>query len=203
MRRIVTIVEGHGEARAVPILLRRLAACLSPGLVVDAPRPIRVGRYKIPKAGELERTVELAARRAGADGCILILLDAEDDCPAEVGSELLRRARSERSDCDIRVVLAKAEYETWFLAACDSIAGKRGIAESAVPPPEPESIRDAKRWLSAHMPDDQSYSPKLDKPALTAIFDLDSARMAPSFDKLWRDMSSLLSDGPTHDQGLR
>ena len=200
MRRIVTIVEGHGEARAVPILLRRLAERLSPDFVVDAPRPIRVGRYKIPKAGELERTVELAARRAGADGCILILLDAEDDCPAELGSELLHRARSERSDCDIRVVLAKAEYEAWFLAACDSIAGKRGIDESAAPPPEPESIRNAKGWLSAHMPGDQSYSPKLDQPALTAIFDLDSARMAPSFDKLWRDVSSLLAGESTHDQ---
>ena len=193
MRRIATIVEGYGEVKAVPILLRRLAERLSSDFVVDAPRPIRIGRYKILKAGELERAVELAARQAGADGCILILLDAEDDCPARLGPELLQRARSERSDCDIRVVLAKAEYEAWFLAAGGSVAGKRGIAESAVPPPEPESIRDAKGWLSAHMPPGQSYSPTLDQPALTTSFDLDSARMAPSFDKLWRDVSSLLA----------
>ena len=201
MRRVVTIVEGYGEVKAVPILLRRLAERLSPDFVVDAPRPIRIGRYKILKAGELERAVELAARQAGADGCILILLDAEDDCPARLGPELLRRARSERSDCDIRVVLAKAEYEAWFLAACDSIAGHRSIDESAAPSPEPESIRGAKEWLSAHMPGDQSYSPELDQPAFTAIFDLDSARMAPSFDKLWRDVDSLLSGESTHDRG--
>jgi len=201
VRRIVTIVEGHGEVQSVPILLRRLAERLSPDSFVDAPRPIRIGRYKILKAGELERAVELAARRrAGADGCILILLDAEDDCPARLGPELLRRARSERSDCDIRVVLAKAEYEAWFLAACDSIAGKRGIAESATPPPEPESIRGAKEWLSAHMPSGQPYRPTLHQSALTAIFDLDTARMAPSFDKLWRDVSSLLAGESTHDQ---
>ena len=201
MRKIATIVEGHGEVQSVPILLRRLAERLSPDSFVDAPRPIRIGRYKILKAGELERAVELAARRAGADGCILILLDAENDCPAELGSDLLRRARSERSDCDIRVVLAKAEYEAWFLAACDSIAGKRGIAESATPPPEPESIRDAKGWLSARMPSGQPYRPTLHQPAFTDIFDLDSARMAPSFDKLWRDVSSLLANEPAHDRG--
>lgn len=201
MRRIATIVEGHGEVEAVPVLLRRLAKRLSPDFVVDAPRPIRIGRQKILKPGELERAIGLAARLAGTDGCILILLDADDDCPAERGPELLRRARGERTDCDIRVVLAKAEYEAWFLAACDSIAGRRGIAESAVPPPEPESIRDAKGWLSTHMPGDQSYSPRLDQPALTAVFDLDSAQMAPSFDKLWRDVSSLLAGESAHDQG--
>ena len=193
MRRIVTIVEGYGEVEAVPILLRRLAERLSPGFNVDVPRPIRIGRYKILKAGELERVVGLAARRAGTDGCILILLDAEDDCPAELGPELLRRARGERTDYDIRVVLAKAEYEAWFLAAGDSIAGKRGIAETVAPPSEPESIRGAKEWLSARMPSGQPYRPTLHQPALTAIFDLDSARMAPSFDKLWRDVDSLLA----------
>lgn len=193
MRRIATIVEGHGEVEAVPILLRRLAERLSPGFNVDVPRPIRIGRYKILKAGELERAVGLAARRAGTDGCILILLDAEDDCPAKLGPELLQRARGEWADYNIRVVLAKAEYEAWFLASGDSIAGKRGIAESAAPPSEPESIRDAKGWLSAHMPSDQPYRPTLHQPALTAIFDLDSARKAPSFDKLWRGVDSLLA----------
>ena len=193
MRRIATIVEGHGEVEAVPILLRRLAEHLSPDFNVEIPRPIRIGRYKILKAGELERVVGLAARRAGTDGCILILLDAEDDCPAELGPELLRRVRGERTDCDIRVVLAKTEYEAWFLAAGDSIAGRRGIAEAVASPSEPESIRGAKEWLSAHMPSGQPYRPTLHQPALTAIFDLDSARKAPSFDKLWRDVDSLLA----------
>ena len=193
MRRIATIVEGYGEVKAVPILLRRLVKRLSPNFFVEVPDPIRISRCKIPKAGELERVVELAARLAGADGCILILLDADDDCPAELGPELLRRAQNKRSDYDIRVVLAKAEYEAWFLAAADSIAGKCDIAESAAPPSEPESIRNAKGWLRTHMPRGRTYRPKFDQPELTKIFDLDSARMAPSFDKLWRDVNSLLA----------
>ena len=89
-------------------------------------------------------------------------------------------------------MLAKTEYEAWFLAAADSISGARGIAPSITPPDDPETIRDAKGWISRHMPPGQSYRPTLDQAALSAVFDLDSARNAPSFDKLWRDVASLL-----------
>ena len=161
--------------------------------MVDTPRPIRIGRQKLLKDGELERVVELAAGQAGTDGCILILLDADDDCPAKLGPGLLQRARTRRPDYAISVVLAKTEYEAWFLAAGDSIAGQRGIAGSVTLPPDPESIRDAKGWLSARMPPGQPYRPTLHQSKFTAIFDLDSARAVPSFNKLWRDVSALLA----------
>ena len=70
----------------------------------------------------MERAVAFAAGRAGSHGGILVLLDADDDCPAELASRLLRRARQSRPDRPIRVVLAKAEYESWFLAAAASLA---------------------------------------------------------------------------------
>lgn len=192
MRKIATIVEGHCEVDAVPILLRRIADSL--GAAVQALRPIRVSRDKVVKAGELERAVELAARRASTDGRILIVLDAEKDCPKDLAPELLRRAMKARSDREIRVVLAKTEYEAWFLAAASSIAGKRRIAPSAVPPEDPESIGSPKVWLRRRMPSDEPYSETVDQPALSAVFDLEAARSAPSFDKLWRDVASLLVD---------
>ncbi len=43
------------------------------------------------------------------------------------------------------------------------------------------------------MPPGRSYRPTLDQAALTSVFDLDAARNAPSFDKLWRDVSELLT----------
>ena len=192
MQRIASIVEGHGDVKAVPILLRRIARRLSPESALEILRPIRVGRYKILKSGELERAVELAARQTGARGCILILLDADDDCPAALGPELLARAVAARRDRNIRVVLAKSEYEAWFLAAASSIVGHRGIGPLPDPLFDPESVRDAKGWLTALLPVGQSYRETLDQPALTAIFDLDAARAAPSFDKLWRDVTWLL-----------
>lgn len=187
---MATIVEGHGEYFAVPILLRRIAE--SQGHTVIVPRPIRVNRDKVVKHGELERAVELAARRVGANGRVLILLDAEKDCPANLAPALLRRASEARSDRRIRVVLAKTEYEAWFLAAARSVAGRRDIDPGATPPDQPESIRNAKGWLSKRMPSGRSYEETVDQPALTAIFDLQAARQAPSFDKLWRDVTALL-----------
>ncbi len=195
MTRIVSIVEGHGELDAVPILLRRIAAAALPAGAVDVRSPIRVDRRKIVKAAELERAVELAARKAGAGGRILILLDAEDDCPAELAPALLRRARAARGDRAIRVVLARTEYEAWFLAAADSIAGRHGIDEAATAPADPEAVTGAKEWLTRRMAG-RSYRPTRHQAALTTTFDIDAARRsAPSFDKLWRDVTALLKPG--------
>ena len=193
MARIAAIVEGHGEVEAVPILLRRIAAAVAPTADIEVLPPVRVDRYGVVKQNELERAVELAARMVGTEGSILILLDADDDCPAELGPDLLQRAGAARPDRAIRVVLARAEYEAWFLAATASIAGRHDIDEAAMPPDDPEGIRNAKGWLTAQMPVGRSYRPTRHQAALTKHFDLDAARRgAPSFDKLWRDVRSLL-----------
>jgi hypothetical protein len=195
--RIAAIVEGHGEVGAVPLLIRRIAAELAPGGSPDVSHPIRVGRHKLLKEGELERSVELAARQAGDGGGVLILLDADEDCPSRLAEQILRRARAARSDREIRVVLAKHEFEGWFLAAAESLGGQRGLAEGLRAPPDPEAVRDAKGWLTGNMPMGRSYRETLDQPALAARFDLQVARdRAPSFDKLWRDVASLLIAAP-------
>lgn len=187
------IVEGHGEVAAAPILLRRITEVAAPGTCVDVPRPIRTKRHRLLKDDELERTVELAARQAGPGGAILILLDADDDCPKSLAPQILARAEAARSDRMIRVVLAKREYEAWFLAAAESIAGLRDIDPAATAPRDPEAIRDAKGWISDRMPGGRSYRETLDQPALTGVFDLAAARSASSFDKMWRDVASLLA----------
>ena len=191
MARIVAIVEGDGEVEAVPVLIRRIGSEVSPLAPPDVSRPIRVHRQRILKEGELERYVSLAAVRVGDGGCILILLDANGDCPAEIGPTVLQRARAARSDRRIEAVLAKCEYETWLLAAAESIAGRRGIPPDASASEDPESIRGAKEWLRNRMRG--SYSPTTDQAALTAVFDMKSARRrSPSFDKMWRAVTALL-----------
>lgn len=192
MREIISIVEGKGEVGSIPILLRRIAADVAPGLLLQIPRPVRVPRQRVVKSGELERIVQIAAKTYGSDARILILLDADDDCPATLGPELLKRATAARPDRIVRVVLANSEYETWFLAAAESIAGQCLLGTELVQPNDPESIRDAKRWLSKTMPSNRSYKPPRDQPLLTRKFDLQAARNAPSFDKFWRDVSELL-----------
>ena len=88
------IVEGEGDEKALPILIRRIAENVYPELQLVIPIPIRVYRNKVVKEGELERAVELAARKIGGQGAIFILLDSDEDCPAQLGPELLYRATS-------------------------------------------------------------------------------------------------------------
>ena len=191
MLRIVAIVEGHGETEAVPVLLQRISALVAPGIVLNV-RTLRVPRDRIVKANVLERTIETAAQTSGEVPRILVLLDADDDCPREVGPALLRRAQAARSDREIKVVLAKSEFEAWFLASIGSLAGRHGVAANVNRPVDPEAIRDAKGWLSHVMPRNQPYKPTRDQVRFARTFDLDAARSVPSFDKLWRDVCTLL-----------
>jgi hypothetical protein len=184
-------VEGHGECESVPILIRRIAGCLDPGLAVHVPHPIRVPKSKLLKSGELERAVELAAMRVEADGGILVILDSDDDCPAQLAPDLLARTRTARWDLPSAVVLANKEFESWFLAAAQSLQGHRGLPEDLEPPAQPEAIRGAKEWLSQRV-GTGAYSANVDQASLTNLFDLDLARRAPSFDKCYREVIRLL-----------
>lgn len=186
---VVVVVEGRGEVEAVPVLLRRMAAAVSPGLHLRV-RTIRRNRQSVVRSPDFEETIQMAAQRIAPDGLILVLLDADRDCPAELAPELLQRAIRSRSDRNIRVVLAKCEYEAWFLAAAHSVAGKCNLGASISSPSNPEGVRDAKGWLSARMVSNKRYRPPKDQVSLTACFDLAAARSAPSFDKLWRDLTS-------------
>lgn len=191
---IAAIVEGHGECEAVPVLIRRIALTIDPGFVPDVLPPIRVPVSRLLKAGELERSIEFAARKLRVNGGILVLLDCDWDlcCPAREAPALLNRARTARSDMLISVILAKQEYEAWFLAAAESLRGRRGLPDDLQTPADPECIRDAKGWLSQYMPRGRSYAETADQAALTSLFDLEMARRSDSFDKCYRDVRTML-----------
>jgi hypothetical protein len=180
----VPIVEGQGEERAVPALLHRLARRTDIGREVRVNPPIRVksGSF-LNDATYFGRYVALAAAKASqANGHVLILLDCEDDCAARLGPELLRRAEGVRPDVSILIVLAYREYETWFITAADSLQGKFGLREDLRAPADPESIRNAKGWLSQHM--QRPYDPIVHQLDFTRAFDLERARSNRSFARL-------------------
>lgn len=190
---ISCIVEGQADELALPVLMRRIAAECDPPAYVNVFVAKRVPRSSLVKPGGIERVVEETARMGSARDAILILIDADDDCPARLGPQLRRRAKTVRPDRLISVVLAKREYEAWFLAAAASLAGKRGLPTGLQPPPDPESIRGAKEWLGMHLPHGRKYSETADQPALTALFDVQQARTADSFDKCYREIAALIA----------
>lgn len=190
---ISAVVEGHGDRESVGVLVRRLAEQLQLGLVPSVPSPLRVPRDRLLRAGELERTVDLAARKLVGRGGVLVLVDADADAPCIVAPDLQQRAQGARPDVPVAVVLARREYESWFLAAADLLGGHRGLVSSLTTPAEPEEIQGAKEWLSDRMEGTRRYKETLDQPALTAVFDIALARRrSDSFDKCCREVTRLL-----------
>jgi uncharacterized protein DUF4276 len=193
---IFPIVEGHGEVGAVPELLRRLSHERFQNYHLEVMRPFRLPRGKILCNQDLERAVEFGARKLdvnGGMGAIFVLLDADDDCPADLAPPLLKRVMRVRHGLLSTVVVAKREYESWFLASAVSLRGRSSVKIDAHPPPDPESIRDAKGRLERELLTPGSkYSETIDQVSLTAAMSFDEARACPSFDKLYRDMCRLL-----------
>jgi hypothetical protein len=189
---IACIVEGHGETSAVPVLLRRMAVAIASHIELQIPHPIRLPKSKLLRPGELEKAVQLAAAKVAPAGGLLILMDADDDCPATLAPALLARAQTARADLPVAVVLPRREFESWFLAAAESFRERFRLPEDLTAPADPEEIRGAKEWLKDRL-DSGNYSETVDQPALAALFDLQQARVAPSFDKLWREMERLLT----------
>jgi Domain of unknown function (DUF4276) len=186
---LVSIVEGHGEQSAVPILLRRIVEVVNPQVHAHIQRPFRVNRSSLLK-DRLEDAVERAIRGLPRPGAVLVLLDSDRDCPKELAPTLLERAaRIAGGRCPVGVVLAKYEFENWFIAAAESVAGHAGLrADLRALPDDPESIRGAKEWLRNRMIRGKTYSETVDQPRLAGTFDLKAARRAPSFDKLYREI---------------
>lgn len=194
IRFIAPIVEGHGEVQALPILLRRLATELAPQVDLQLNPALRVKAASFLDeggSGYFEKYIELAARKAKPwpKSCVLILLDCEDFCPAKLGPKILKRAATCRSDLTFLVILAHREYETWFLAAAESLRGVGGLAADLNSPANFESIRNAKGWLSERM--SSSYEPD-HQPQMTAIFDFEQAKRAKSFNRGFEKLRAFL-----------
>ena len=192
MRRVVAIVEGDGEVGAVPILLRRLAERAGRHDIEVQP-PIRVHRDKFLRQDQEFRRMLLLAQAKAQGGTVLILLDADDDCPVTLAQEVHSKVVQWGISVRVLVVIANREYEAWFLAAAESLAGRRGLLRELSHPPGSEQIRNAKGWLSDRISQGR-YHEVADQPALTAIFDMElAAQRSRSFQKLMKDLSSVFS----------
>ena len=190
------IVEGHGEVQALPILVRRIAAWAGVEGPVVFPEPLRVHRSSIVKAGELERAVELMARKTGPGAPILVLLDADEECAVELASALRSRAVEARSDRAIAVVIAVQEFEAWLLAGGSCLAGECTLPSDLALPDRPETLKSPKSWFDRNMA--RGYTETVDQAKLTARFDLAEARRDRSFRKFVKDACRLLGrDEPT------
>lgn len=178
--RIGSIVEGHGEVEAVPILIRRIALEIY-GRPADAQRPHRLPRSKICTPSELQRALQLQVARAGLGGGVLVVFDADDDDPASVRDTV--RAVAGHQPGRVGVAVAVKEFEAWFLAAIESLRSHRDVRDDASYGRDPEGRRNCKKELELLM--NESYSETRHQSAFSALMDLSAARQrSASFDQL-------------------
>ena len=191
---IQPIVEGRGDLSAVPVLLRRLCyEAQAWNVRIAAPRLYR--RSKLVKRCHFQKAIRVFGSAPDCLG-ILVLFDADDDCPAELAPKLGEWADDVADGRPCHVVMANREYEAWFLASIESLRGRRGIRENAPPFPEPEAPRDAKGPLKQRMDPGRSYRPSRDQASLTEGLDLASVyRGCRSFRKLVSAVGALLQTG--------
>lgn len=189
--KIHPIVEGHGEVEALPVLLRRFRD-VSEVFDIEVGKPIRQKRSELAQEQPLRRAIRLALSRPNCDA-ILVLLDGDEDCPAELGPQIQEWARREARHVPCAVVVAHREYEAWFLAALDP------------PHPASETVRDAKGELAIRLA--QGYLPTVDQPSLSATFDMARAyprsrsfrRMVKAFGELVTALGAALPVWPPAD----
>ncbi|NWF94518.1 MAG: DUF4276 family protein [Candidatus Thorarchaeota archaeon] len=194
---IVPVVEGDGEVEAVPLLLRRFLERMNREDIIVARALNAHGRSNITKPGGFERLVEYAQRKDGAAG-ILVLIDADSDCPKELVTGLCIRAKQSHLVCPLVLIAAKPEYEAWFLASIETIrgrtlAGTPGLDSETSFEGDPERIRGAKEILGQHMGVGRTYKETLHQAPMTEYLDLNLAiQRSRSFRRLGNTLKQLL-----------
>ena len=204
MTRVVVapIVEGDGEVPSLPILIRRIGQAYCPEIFIDVLKPIRMPASSLLKVDDpcLRRAVGIAASKltehcdATVRKYVLIVIDAEGGCAAKLGPELKQRASEIASHLSIACVIAVDEYETWFVAAAESLTDYLDFKPGEVPS-EPETRGAKKKWIEDRFRG-VKYKETVDQPKFSATMDLRLCRSrSPSFDKLCREIERMAMPG--------
>lgn len=171
---IAPIVEGHGEVPAVREIVTRIGLELLDGTWIEVAQPFRLDSGKMRKPEELAKAIRFATARVEGPGGVLVLRDGDDadiDCPVQL-AQLLRPGHNLVS-VKVEIVVAYQEYESWFLAAADSLRGHPDVRNDAAAPANPEGKRGAKRELEKLML--ESYKETRHQAKFSALIDLKTA----------------------------
>jgi hypothetical protein len=201
--RVVAIVEGHGEDGAVRTLLEKIWYDLLGGDHIEViPWRAKQGQLLLPGGEGLRRVVKAAAIKLHAEAkadyrrLLLILIDTEgraENCPRIRAPELMAWARNERSDAatEIACVLPNVMFETWFVAAAESLRGKNGLPADLPKPEDPEEDGLGKGWIKKHLR--RKYKETVDQPRFVGHMSLTECQASSrSFRKLVKELEQHL-----------
>jgi Domain of unknown function (DUF4276) len=199
---VAPIVEGHSEVDCVPRLLTRIwTELLGAEEPFEVAVPSRGKRDNLinPKLPDLAVKIHEAFAKlqdrirrnpAANRGMVLLLLDAENDCPQKIVPPLLKNAGKVRSDADISCVIATKMIENWIVAGASTLAGVNGLPDP-LPSRDQFEERSGVAWLAKQLRSKsrtRSYKKNVDAKIFVQSMDLSECRSnSPSFDKLCRE----------------
>ena len=193
MKTILPIVEGGGDERAVPALIRRIAQ--SHGKLVQVLKPHRRG--DLPKVRKRFSDYLLTAKFENAPILWVMDYDCADckDVNADI-QQLRQLAENAAPGLVVRFAFMVKEYESLFLA--DERSTRKVLKEIPAAykfPSNPEGIRGAKEVLSKALPKGLAYKETIHQEKITAHLDCDHLRqVSPSFQRFEAALLDLLSD---------
>ncbi|HMO25082.1 MAG TPA: hypothetical protein PKB10_02325, partial [Tepidisphaeraceae bacterium] len=148
---MLPIVEGHGDAAAVPVLIHRIWRDLLKleGTLVVLP-PIREKRASFPVADKLRRPLELAASKLAQAGpgrkLILVMFDADDDCIRDLSASVRMTCQTYVGHMNFKCVIANPMFETWIVAGAETLQQHLDLSDGDVPDGV-EAERCRKWWI--------------------------------------------------------
>lgn len=186
------VVEGHGDQKAVPVLVRRFMQEQALRYDVEVMQPFRVKRGRFSKSfNDYENALIFLS---GSADVVLVILDADDDCPVALADELSNRAKKAIEHVPVHVVVANREFEAWFLAGIDSLREYRGVPTDAECPADVETIRGAKGRFEGLL-ETGVYSETIDQAKFVAALGFESASTnSRSFRKLVKALERISAD---------
>jgi hypothetical protein len=201
MPKIAPIVEGDGEVSAVPELLRRLLYEELQSYNWGILRPKNAhGSGRLTTANGIERFVRYAMLEPECDA-ILVLVDLDaiyglpeadrpaDECAPALAKMLGRRIKALNPHVPVMIVVARWEYEAWFLTSLETLAIP-GIDRYDG---EVEAIRSPKGWIEARLPAGQKYRETIDQVVMTSKLDFTlAAQRSRSFRRLKNALRQIL-----------
>jgi hypothetical protein len=175
MPSLLVIVEGEGDKKAVPVLIRNI---LHAHHIYDCTLKPTQTRGEYPVVAKNFDEYFQFALSENAPILWVMDFDAEGcDCPCKEAQKLLDRAAELRPGWPIEIAFLVKEYEVLFLH--DENATRQVFPNIKKYPPFPstaEEIRDAKGWIKRLQSSDMKYKETVYQAKITAHLNLDLLR---------------------------
>jgi hypothetical protein len=162
---IAPIVEGHGDVSSIRVLL----GLMNPRILVA--QPVRYSKQRLLQQEHLIRAARIARANIPdiQSGVILILIDADADCAAELSRQIRGHLRGQIDDTAVLTVVAIREFESWICGGHEQLDLL-----------DPDSAGHPKQRIRAI--NDGRYSETVDQPRFTSGIRVDVLReRSPSF----------------------